>query len=171
MSDANQPGISRVAEIDWGNWSVQEHDTLLFVVKAGEVLLIRKKRGLGAGNINGPGGHIESGETALEGAVREVQEELCITPLNVEPRGELWFHSDDFPRIVAHVFVATDYTGTPTETDEAIPHWFAFDAVPYGQMWADDEFWLPSVLQGRSVYGRFVFTGQTLLDHEVRFED
>ena len=170
MSGHYPPGISRVSEVNWDNWDVEERDTLLIVVKGGEVLLIRKHRGLGAGNINGPGGHIETGETPLQAAVREVQEELCITPLNVEARGELCFHSDDFPRIVAYVFVATDYTGTPTETEEAIPHWFTFDAVPYGQMWADDKFWLPTVLHGRSVYGRFVFTGQTLLDHEVRFE-
>lgn len=171
MSESNPPGISHVHDIDWTTWHVEERDTLLFVIKNGEVLLIRKKRGLGAGNINGPGGHIETGETPLEAAVREVEEELCVTPLNVEARGELWFHSDDFPHIVAYVFVATDFVGTPTETDEAIPHWFAFDAVPYGQMWADDEFWLPQVLLGRSVLGRFVFTGTTLLDHEVSFED
>ena len=112
MSGHYPPGISRVSEVNWDNWDVEERDTLLFVVKGGEVLLIRKKRGLGAGNINGPGGHIETGETPLQAAVREVQEELCITPLNVEARGELRFHSDDFPRIVAYVFVATDYTGT-----------------------------------------------------------
>ena len=171
MSATNTPGITRVQDIDWDSWPIEERDTLLFVSQNGNVLLIRKKRGLGAGNINGPGGHIEAGETPLEAGIREVEEELCITPLNVEARGELWFHSDDFPHIVAYVFVASDFTGTPTETDEAIPHWFAHGQVPYGQMWADDQIWLPQVLAGRSVYGRFVFTGNTLLDHDARFEN
>ena len=40
----------------------------------GQVLLIRKKRGLGAGKINGPGGKLDPGETFAQTAVREVQE-------------------------------------------------------------------------------------------------
>ena len=69
--------------------------TLLFVVRSGRVLLIRKKRGLGAGKINGPGGRIEAGESALEGAVREVFEELRITVLDADLRGELHFDFAD----------------------------------------------------------------------------
>ena len=71
--DANEQGIRRVADVDWERWTVEERDTLLFVVKDGRVLLIRKKRGLGAGNINGPGGHIEAGETPIECAIRETR--------------------------------------------------------------------------------------------------
>lgn len=168
--DADAGYARRVRDVDWDKWTVEERDTLLFVVRRGQVLLIRKKRGLGAGNINGPGGHIEPGETPRDAAIRETEEELCITPLEVEARGELWFHSDDFPHIVAYVFVAHDYTGSPTETAEAVPHWFDFDAVPYEEMWADDRYWLPQLLGGQSVLGRFVFTGKTLLDHEVVFE-
>ena len=148
MPEATPAQARRVTDINWDTWAIAERDTLLFVVKDGRVLLIRKKRGLGAGKINGPGGHIEPGETELNCAIRETQEELHITPLEVEARGELWFHSNDFPHIVAHVFVATDYRGTPSETDEAIPHWFDLDQVPYEQMWADDQFWLPGVLRG-----------------------
>jgi len=44
-------------------------------MRGGEILLIRKKRGWG-GEDNGPGGRLEKGETAVESAVREVQEEL-----------------------------------------------------------------------------------------------
>ena len=38
-------------------------ETLLYVVKNGRVLLIRKKRGLGAGFFNGVGGKARLGET------------------------------------------------------------------------------------------------------------
>jgi hypothetical protein len=34
-------------------------------------------------------------------------------------------------------------------------------------MWADDALWLPLVLAGRSVSGRFVFDGDAMLDHEL----
>ena len=59
--DADEQGIRRVADVDWERWTVEERDTLLFVVKDGRVLLIRKKRGLGAGNALQP----DIGELAM----------------------------------------------------------------------------------------------------------
>lgn len=35
----------------------------MFVVRGGEILLIEKKRGHGAGKVNGPGGKIDPGES------------------------------------------------------------------------------------------------------------
>ncbi|MGD2110491.1 MAG: NUDIX domain-containing protein, partial [Phycisphaerae bacterium] len=63
---------------DWSTWRPRQTATLLFVIRAGEILLIRKKRGLGAGKINGPGGRVDPGETPREAAIREVQEELHV---------------------------------------------------------------------------------------------
>jgi len=83
--------LARLTDIDWERWEPRERATLLFVIRGGEILLIRKLRGLGAGKINGPGGRIDPGETPLACAVREVEEELRVTPLGVEPRGELRF--------------------------------------------------------------------------------
>jgi 8-oxo-dGTP diphosphatase len=158
-----------VSEIDWEAWQPEEIATLLFVVQEDSVLLIRKKRGLGAGKINGPGGRLEAGETPLECAIRETNEELLINPLNVRPAGELLFHAEDMPRIHGHVFVATDFEGTPTETDEAIPIWYRIDEIPFEEMWDDDRLWLGEVLNGKSVMGYFTFVEETLLDHRVEF--
>ena len=158
-----------VAEINWATWTPEEVATLMFVIQEGSVLLIRKKRGLGAGKINGPGGRLEGNETPKECAIRETQEELLINPINVRSAGELFFHAEDMPRIHGHVFVATDFEGTPSETDEAIPHWFLFDNIPFDEMWDDDRLWLPRVLKGESVRGYFTFIEETLLDHEITF--
>lgn len=151
------------------NWQPVDTATLLFVVQQDNVLLIRKKRGLGAGKINGPGGKIDPGETPEQCAVREVEEELCITAHDPQARGEVRFQFTDGYSVHVHVFTATQYSGTPTETDEAVPLWFTKTSIPYREMWADDIIWLPKVLQGGSVNGRFVFHGDTLLAHEVRF--
>jgi len=159
----------KVSTIDWRIWEPQEVATLLFVVRNGSVLLIRKKRGLGAGKINGPGGRLEGDETPMECAIRETNEELLINPLGVRAGGELFFHAEDMPKIHGHVFVASDYEGTPTETDEAIPHWFSIDEIPYDEMWDDDRLWLHRVLHGESVRGYFTFVEETLLDHKVTF--
>jgi 8-oxo-dGTP diphosphatase len=152
---------------DWSTWTPKDTATLLFVLRGDEVLLIRKKRGLGAGKYNGPGGRLEPGETALACAVREVEEELCITPRDVEPAGELSFQFQDGYSLHAHVYRAYAFEGTPTETDEATPHWFPIDALPFDEMWADDRLWLPRVLARGTVRGWFVFDGDTMLWHRL----
>src|SRR5678815_2859529 len=81
--------------MDWSTWQPRERANLCFIVKDGRVLLIRKKRGLGAGKINGPGGKLEAGETARAAAVREVQEEIGVTPLHLEDHGVLHFQFVD----------------------------------------------------------------------------
>ncbi len=152
-------------DVDWESWVPQVHATILFVVREGHILLIRKKRGLGAGKINGPGGKLDPGETALECAVRETREELCVTPLGVEQRGELRFQFTDGLSIHGHVFYARDCDGKPCETVEAAPLWTPVTAIPYAEMWADDELWMPWFLEGRPFTGRLLFDDDTLLAH------
>ncbi len=159
--------MTSLEHIDWRTWRPVDHATLLFVVRDGQVLLIRKKRGLGAGKINGPGGRIDPGETPLEGAVREVHEELRVTPTGIEPRGELLFQFVDGYSIHVHVFSATGCDGEAEETDEAIPLWTDLDRIPYAEMWADDVIWLPLMLEGTPFLGRFLFDGDAMLDHQV----
>lgn len=154
-----------VAEIDWTRWRPTDVATLVFVLRDAEVLLIRKKRGLGAGKINGPGGRIEPGESPHECAVRELQEELHITPTGLEHGGEHRFHFVDGYGIHVHVFTASGHEGTPTETDEAAPLWTPLAKIPYDEMWEDDRIWLPLLLAGARFDGRFIFDGDSMVDH------
>ena len=160
-------GRRKVAEIDWARWEPTDRATLVFVVRGGEILLMRKKRGLGAGKINGPGGRLEPGETLLECAVREVQEELRITPQGLRYAGDNAFQFADGYSIHVSVYVAPAFEGTPAETDEAAPLWFPLDAIPYDEMWEDDRLWLPLALAGRAFTARYTFDGDAMLDHAV----
>lgn len=155
----------RVEDIEWRTWHPQQEATLLFVIKEGNILLISKKRGLGAGKINAPGGRLEPGETPLEAAVREVSEEICIEPLDISYCGELYFQFIDGLSLHVTVFRAADFRGEPRETDEADPHWHALEAIPYGSMWEDDAIWIPLMLERRPFSGRFLFDGERMLDH------
>ena len=160
--------MSSPSPIDWTTWTGEMLATILFVIKDGQILLIEKKRGLGAGKINGPGGKIDPGETPLAAAIRETQEELLITPYEPRKLGELRFSMSDCPDILCHVYRADDYSGTPTETAEAVPVWSALDAIPYHRMWEDDRHWLPLLLEEHSFLGCFVFEGDRLRWSEVR---
>lgn len=155
--------------MDWSTWQPRERANLCFIVKDGRVLLIRKKRGLGAGKINGPGGKLEPGETALAAAIRETQEEIGVTPLQVEERGVLHFQFTNGYSLHCAVFIARDFTGEPIETVEAAPMWFEIPAIPYDEMWADDRHWLPQMLAGRRFTAWFVFDGETMVSKDVRF--
>lgn len=157
--------------IDWTTWIPRERANLCFIVKDGRVLLIRKKRGLGAGKINGPGGKLEPGETALASAIRETQEEIGVTPLQIEERGVLHFQFIDGYSLHCVVFVARDFAGEPIETAEAVPRWCDLGAIPFAEMWADDRHWLPGALDGRSFDAWFVFDGEAMLSKDVRWRD
>ena len=154
--------------IDWSTWVGEMPATILFIIQDGKILLIEKKRGLGAGKINGPGGKIDPGETSLEAAIRETQEELMITPHAPRKLGELWFSMSEVPDILCHIYRSDGYTGTPTETDEATPVWTAQDEIPYQRMWEDDRHWLPLVLAETTFLGRFVFEGERMLWSDIR---
>jgi len=106
-----------VDRIVWSSWMPTEYANLCFVMKDGQILLIHKKRGLGAGKINGPGGRLEKGETAAEAAIRETQEEVGVKPTDLESVGELFFQFLDGYKLHVAVFAAGGFEGQLCETD------------------------------------------------------
>jgi 8-oxo-dGTP diphosphatase len=156
-----------IANIDWRTWKARDPATIVYIVVEGSVLLIRKKRGLGAGKINAPGGRLEPGETLEECAIREVREELLITPHGLELIGENLFQFVDGYSLHAHVFRASGLSGTPTETDEAAPLWYPVNNLPYDEMWEDDQLWVPLVLSRTRFHARYIFDGDRMLDYEL----
>jgi ADP-ribose pyrophosphatase YjhB (NUDIX family) len=54
-----------------------QQTALVFLFNAqGQILLGMKKRGFGVGKWNGPGGKLEAGESVIQGALRELEEEV-----------------------------------------------------------------------------------------------
>ena len=143
--------------------------TLCYVIKSGKVLLIKKKKGLGIGMWNGPGGKVAGSETLQDCAKRELYEEVNIVPEAPWQVGELLFYFDGRPEWRVHVFVADEYDGIERETDEAVPKWFRLDRIPYSEMWPDDAIWMPLMLAGKKFRGTFFFDSEhkELISHEI----
>lgn len=141
--------------------------TLCFIIVDGEALLIEKKRGVGEGLFNGPGGKLEEGESPEECAVRETEEEIDVTPQEIEKVGELEFMFGDDPFMFVHVFKASGFSGKPAESEEARPEWFSTGDLPFEEMWPDDEYWVPKMLEGQNFLARFYFDedGDEIQEH------
>jgi len=145
----------------------RERAVLCFIIEEGRILLIEKKRGLGAGKINGPGGRLEPGETPLQAALRETQEEVGLIPRVPREAGQLFFQFADGHSIHCVVFTAEEADGKMMETDEALPFWERLDQIPFDRMWADDEHWFPAMVAGKYFRGYFTFDGDRMLSHRV----
>lgn len=165
MPHSPDPAPTTVDEIDWLAWRQTETATLMFIVDGRRILLMRKKRGLGAGKINAPGGRLEDNETPLQCAIRETQEELHVTPHAPALCGRQRFHFVDGYQLTVFCYLSYGHSGQPTETDEAIPVWTALDAIPFDEMWADDQLWIPKMLRGELFDGRYIFDDDTMVDY------
>lgn len=152
-------------------WRPDHTGTLLFLVRNGEVLLIRKRRGHGAGRINGPGGKPDPGESPLACALRETEEEVGVRVDAARLAAVLRFLDVSGDDWLGYVFVAGQGSGTPRTSAEAIPAWHPLDALPFDEMWDDDRIWLPRVLAGEYLDGAFLFDAGRLLAHRLRRVD
>ena len=145
--------------------------TLSLLIEDDRILLAMKKRGFGMGRYNGFGGKVEENETIEEGAKREVLEESGIQVQTLEKVGihEFEFTHDRGNILEVHVFQVLEYDGDPVETEEMRPEWFALNAIPYGTMWPDDEYWFPLFLAGKKFRTKFLFgEGDNVLEQEIQ---
>jgi len=151
--------------------------TLCFLLRKGdaaqEVLLAYKKRGFGQGKWNGIGGKVDAGETVVGAARREVAEEIGVVVGPLAKVACLSFRflppgSDPDWSQEVHVFLSRHWAGRPVESEEMRPRWYAYEDVPYHEMWADDRIWLPRVLRGERLNAVFVFAdADTIVQQEI----
>ena len=138
--------------------------TLCYFVdkKASKVLLAMKKRGFGQGKLNGVGGKLQQGETIEDAMIRESIEEVGARPKSYYKAATLRFYfggsepKSEFNQRV-HVYIADEWEGEVSESEEMKPEWFEISSIPLDMMWDDDKYWLPHVLGGKFVDAHFLF--------------
>lgn len=136
--------------------------TLVLVLQPQRVLLGMKKRGFGAGRWNGFGGKVEEGETIEDAAKRELQEESGLTVGRctrwATSRLSLWVPPSRWTCISS---LLNTCTGRPQRV-----------TIPFADMWPDDSYWFPLLLQKKKFCGHFRFQDQdTILDYSLREVD
>jgi 8-oxo-dGTP pyrophosphatase MutT (NUDIX family) len=156
-----------------------KHCTLCFLInkEKKQVCLGYKKRGFGEGKWNGVGGKIDPGETMEQAMIRETKEEFDVDILesDLEKVGVIDFHfeADDVADILGNIYMCQTWRGEPAETEEMRPSWFSFHEIPLEDMWDDDKYWLPQVLEGKKIKAaRFIFDGEQnfLRTEKLEFE-
>lgn len=148
---------------------------MLFLVKKSEgriaeICLAMKKEGFGVGRWNGSGGKVKGIESLEETVVRETQEEILVTPSGLIKVALFDFHFPHRPEIDmrVHTYLSESWTGEIGESEEMAPRWFKVEEIPYAQMWPGDHFWIPLMLEGKRLQGRFEFgQGDCVLSKEI----
>jgi len=134
-----------------------------------------KKVRFGKGKWNGFGGHVEPGESIEDAARRETKEEAGIVVEDLEKIGVNEFRylngaggAKDPDVHEVHIFRATRFSGTPTESDEMRPAWFDDDKLPFDAMWPSDRLWYPLFLTGQKFKGTIVYSDyETIMSHVI----
>ena len=151
------------------DWQPEFIGTLLFLLRADEVLLIHKKTGHGAGRVNAPGGKLDPGEGVVACACREVFEEVGLKVTSARVGVEMRFVERNGPQWLGFALTASEFSGTLVETREAAPFWCPIEDIPYADMWPDDAIWLPRLLAQQPeppLVGNFLFDNEQLLEHQ-----
>lgn len=132
--------------------------TLCHIRDSNKILLQKKSAGrFGEGKWNAVGGKISTGETPLEGAVREVLEETGLAVKELHEHGFLkfYFGKETEPDWIVYVFSTFCFEGKLNPSEEGFLKWFKISEIPYQQMWEDDRYWIPHMLNGARSLGIF----------------
>lgn len=135
-----------------------------------ELLLGLKKKGFGKGNWNAAGGRFDllKDKSIIDTAIRETEEEFGVKIKEFEKVAifDFLFPKEKEWNQKVHIFLCKNWEGEPRESDEMAPRWFKEEEIPFSEMWVDDKFWLPRVLGGEKLKGKFLFKTREIISEQ-----
>lgn len=135
--------------------------TLCFLCWGDEVLLLRgaATKRLWAGKLNGIGGHIEVGETPLDGARREIMEETGLVVRDLQLRGVVHVCSPAATQgIIIFIYVGQATSREVRSGSEGDLLWYPVNSLPRDALVEDLSELIPRVLEATGdqlVYGLY----------------
>ena len=123
----------------------------------------------------GIGGGVDEGETPIEAAIREVEEEVFVTPSNLKLGGVIDFY---FPYVDkpscwnqrVFVYVSHNWVGRVVESEEIAPEWHSMSDIPFDRMWDDSSYWLEQILSGKEIWCQFTFNQELKVENWIQQE-
>lgn len=148
--------------------------TLAFLFRQNKIQLAMKKRGFGIGKRNGYGGKLEINESPVDGVIREIGEEslikIDVNALNELGNMDFYFENKADWNQKVIIYRVDDFEGEPAETEEMSPTWFDTNEIPYQEMWAGDDKFMPYIVEGKKFKGEIHFSenGEELRKFEIK---
>lgn len=142
-----------------------------------KVLLgVRKKSStdLGVNIVAGIGGKLETDESHEQALIREVKEEIGITPITCKRMGKVVFLYPHKPKwnLDVEIYIIEKWDGDPVESDEIKPQWLPIRDLPFERMFIDNKYWVPHILAGKTVKAIFLYSeGHNIAEYKVEIFD
>lgn len=147
--------------------------TLCYLRRNGQTLMmhrIKRADDMHYGKWNGLGGKFHHGETPEECVIREVKEESGLLMSNPLLKGFLTFPSfDENDDWYVFVFVADEFTGSLTETEEGHLTWINDPELTKLDLWEGDHVFLPWLDKPGMFSAKFIYKQGKLAEHSVNF--
>ncbi len=122
------------------------------------------------GKWNGLGGKLKPGETPEECVVREVREECGLLIKNPLLKGLLTFPAfDGFDDWYVFVFVATEFEGELTDSEEGDLQWISDSELSELNLWEGDRIFLRWLDRKEVFSAKFLYEDGKLIEYEVSF--
>jgi ADP-ribose pyrophosphatase YjhB (NUDIX family) len=130
---------------------------LVYIMKAGHVLLAQPTAGTNLELWHGLAGTTEIGETAKMAASRVVKTTIGVNPMLQEPPSEILYHDHTHQNWKVTIFRVASYEGEIMETPTLKLQWWPVDTLPVKNMWPGDDEWLPLLVEGKPFSGEIWF--------------